>query len=119
MVSLRIDSILCDIQHGLPPENFAAGPTDDPGDDNIAADPDEDLPWPIAAKVQEWWAKHGGALSSGQRYLSGGEISTDNCQRVLATGFQRQRAAAALEWALSAPEAPYVNTHAPGFRQSA
>lgn len=29
---------------GKQPENFEAGPTDDPEDENVAMDPDEDLP---------------------------------------------------------------------------
>ena len=28
------------------PEGFQAGPNDNPDDDNVALDPDEDLPWP-------------------------------------------------------------------------
>ena len=32
---------------GDKPEGFEAGPTEDPEDENVAMDPDENLPWPV------------------------------------------------------------------------
>src|SRR5207245_1295775 len=32
-----------------PPEDFNAGPTEDPKDENVAMDPDDNLPWPDPA----------------------------------------------------------------------
>ena len=35
------------------PEGFEAGPTDNPDDENVALDPDENLPWPDPALIQQ------------------------------------------------------------------
>jgi uncharacterized protein (TIGR02270 family) len=99
------------------PEAFEAGPTENPEDEDVAMDADEDLPWPDPQRIERWWQGHRADFASGQRYLAGQPISDAHCQRVLRTGFQRQRIAAALELALLRPEAPLFETRAPGFRQ--
>lgn len=99
------------------PEDFEAGPTEDPEDENVALDPDEDLPWPDQALIQKWWDDHGRDYQVGRRYLCGQPISQENCRRVLKEGFQRQRIAAALELALMNPDEPLFEWRAPGFRQ--
>ena len=99
------------------PEGFEAGPTENPEDEDVALDPDEDLPWPDPALVQQWWNGNKGRFRSGQRYLLGEPVSVAQCNTVLRTGFQRQRIAAALELALLQPQQPLFETRAPGFRQ--
>jgi uncharacterized protein (TIGR02270 family) len=47
------------------PESFAAGPTDEPGDENIATDVDENLPWPGPGRVGARWRKSRDALRRG------------------------------------------------------
>jgi len=75
-----------------PPE-FEPGPNDDLEDPDVALDPDEDLPWPDPDAI----AKRLSAveLLSGNRHLAGQPLCA--VRSVLATGFQRQRLAAALE----------------------
>ncbi|WP_215907711.1 TIGR02270 family protein [Geomesophilobacter sediminis] len=102
---------------GLPPEGFAAGPTDDPQDSNVELDPDEDLPWPEPFFVGVWWRNHRRNYQNGVRYLLGKPIVPDQLRRVLLVGGQRQRAAAALELALMEPGRPLFNVRAPAFRQ--
>jgi len=99
------------------PEGFEAGPTENPEDEDVDLDPDEDLPWPEQALVQQWWSDNKGRFQSGQRYLLGEPVSIVQCNTVLQTGFQRQRIAAALELALLQPDQPLFETRAPGFRQ--
>ena len=99
------------------PEDFEAGPTEDPEDENVDLDPDEDLPWPDQALIQQWWDDHGRNYQPGQRYLCGQPISEANCRRVLIEGFQRQRISAAYELALMNPDEPLFEWRAPGFRQ--
>ena len=99
------------------PEGFAAGPTEDPEDENVEMDSDEDLPWPDPNLIQGWWEKNKNHFQAGTRYLVGKPISIEHCLQVLRTGYQRQRRAAALELALLQPEEPLFNTSAPGFRQ--
>ena len=100
-----------------PPEDFNAGPTEDPADDNVEMDPDENLPWPDPALVQQWWDANRGRFQNGTRYLLGNPITDDWLRIVLRDGRQRQRAAAALEIALRNPGQPLFNVKAPGFRQ--
>ena len=99
------------------PEGFEGGPNDDPKDENIAPDPDEDLPWPHPARLRVWWDGQKSRFASGRRYLAGKEISAASAQEVLRSGRQRQRAAAALELAIHRPGTPLVEVRAPGFRQ--
>ncbi len=99
------------------PEDFAAGPTEDPADEDVALDPDEDLPWPDASLVSAWWAEHAGSFRAGTRYLVGAPLSADHAAHVLRTGLQRHRSAAALTLALSSPDSPLFETRAPATRQ--
>ncbi len=100
-----------------PPEDFNAGPTEDPKDENVEMDPDDNLPWPEPALVQKWWEKNRGQFQNGTRYLLGKPMTTDWLKTVLRDGRQRQRAAAALELAIRNPGQPLFNVKAPGFRQ--
>jgi len=54
-----------------PPQDFNAGPTEDPKDENIEMDPDDNLPWPEPALVQKWWDKNRSQFQNGTRYLLG------------------------------------------------
>jgi len=99
------------------PEGYQAGPTEDPGDENVGLDVDEDLPWPNPAVVNQWWSDNAHRFTAGERYLCGERISTQQCQFVLNSGFQRQRQAAALELALMEPNTALYEIRAPGFRQ--
>jgi uncharacterized protein (TIGR02270 family) len=99
------------------PEGFEAGPTENPEDEDIAMDPDEDLPWPDPERVQAWWAANQARFQSGRRYLVGSPVGDAHCRRVLISGMQRQRKAAALELALMSPGTVLFETRAPGFRQ--
>lgn len=97
------------------PIGFAAGPTEDPEDENVAMDPDEDLPWPKPEAIHTWWKQHQGQFRPGTRYLLGKPISTDWLQNVLRNGRQRQRAAAALELALQQPGSPCLRAAPQAF----
>jgi uncharacterized protein (TIGR02270 family) len=102
---------------GKSPEGFESGPTENPEDENVAMDPDGDLPWPDPQRTHKWWEANTGRFTPGQRYLVGKPVSAEHCQHVLREGYQRQRSAAALELALMDPAAPLFETRAPGFRQ--
>lgn len=99
------------------PAGFQAGPTENPQDDDVAMDPDEDLPWPEPSLIQAWWEKNNTRFRVGTRYLAGKPITVEHCQQVLNTGLQRQRCAAALELAIRQPDTPLFNTSAAGNRQ--
>ena len=99
------------------PEDFEAGPTESPEDEDVEMDSDEDLPWPDAQLIADWWAKNKAAFRNGTRYLLGQPISPEHLHKVLRTGFQRQRAAAALELAILQPGQPLFEVRAPGSRQ--
>jgi uncharacterized protein (TIGR02270 family) len=99
------------------PEGFEAGPNDDPADENVEMDPDENLPWPDVAKVKDWWMRHRHEFEPGVRYLCGRPMTEDWLEHVLRYGYQRQRAAAALELAIRRPGTPLFNVKAPGYRQ--
>jgi uncharacterized protein (TIGR02270 family) len=96
------------------PEDFQAGPTEDPADENVAMDQDENLPWPDLKLVEKWWAANSSRFTSGRRYLCGHEISRASLVQVLREGYQRQRAAAALELALLEPARPIFEVRARG-----
>ena len=99
------------------PVGFEAGPTDDPEDDNVAMDPDEDLPWPDPKLFKEWWQLHGDQFSDEERLFLGKSISGRHLQKVLRSGSQRQRAVAAVQLSLLSPGLPLFEIRASGFRQ--
>jgi uncharacterized protein (TIGR02270 family) len=99
------------------PEGFEAGPTESPEDEDVDMDPDEDLPWPEPELIADWWQKNKSSFQNGRRYLCGKPISEEQCQHVLRYGFQRQRAAAAIELAMLNPGQPLFEVRAPGFQQ--
>jgi uncharacterized protein (TIGR02270 family) len=90
---------------------------ENPEDEDIALDPDEDLPWPAPDLIEAWWSENKGRFQAGTRYLAGQPVTAAHCRQVLATGFQRQRNAAALELALLEPGKPLFETRAQGIRQ--
>jgi uncharacterized protein (TIGR02270 family) len=99
------------------PKGFVAGPTEDPKDENVAMDPDENLPWPNRERLLAWWQSHRNRFEPGVRYLCGRPVGSDSLQEVLRGGRQRQRAAAALELAIRQPGRPLFEVRAPGRRQ--
>lgn len=101
------------------PEDIAAGPTDDPEDEDVAMDPDEELPWPDPAPIGDWWNQNKSEFRAGKRCLIGKPQAEEWLHQVLRTGHQRQRAAAALELAILQPGKPLFEVRAPGFRQQA
>jgi uncharacterized protein (TIGR02270 family) len=103
---------------GAPPEGFSAGPTDDPEDEDVAMDPDAYLPWPDVPALRRRFDERPRALakSEGIRCLLGEPIAPPWSTRVLSSGTQRQRAAAAIELVMSGSR-PLFEVRAPGFRQ--
>ena len=99
------------------PDGFEAGPTERAEDEDVAMDPDEDLPWPDPAATAAWWSEHHDRYPAGQRLLCGRPVSPGVCVEVLQQGYQRQRRAAALELALSSPDRALFNTSAPAWKQ--
>ncbi|MCC6559271.1 MAG: TIGR02270 family protein, partial [Polyangiaceae bacterium] len=102
---------------GQAPEGFASGPTDDPGDPDVAPDPDARLPWPDVAAVRAWWARRSVGLAPGARLLLGEPIDLERLWRVLRAGSQPARAAAAIEMGSLRRGWPLFEVRAPGFRQ--
>jgi len=112
-----------DIAHdnleGQKPEGFESGPTEDPADEDVAMDPDENLPWPDPQRVQKWWSERRGNFAKDTRHLLGRPITAESLQIALRQGYQRLRHAAAIELALLQPGKPLFEVRAPGPRQQA
>jgi uncharacterized protein (TIGR02270 family) len=102
---------------GKRPKGFAAGPTDDPEDDDVAMDADDSLAWPDVAAVQRWWGKKGSAFRSEQRYLLGRPIESTGLEEVLRGGNQHARAAAAEELCLAGKHKALFEVREQGERQ--
>ena len=109
--------ITYDKLEGEKPDGFEAGPNDDPSDENVEMDPDENLPWPDPSRVLSWWTRHKSSYSKDVRHILGKPIGKESLRDALMKGYQRQRAAAALELAIVNPGRPLFETRAPGFRQ--
>jgi uncharacterized protein (TIGR02270 family) len=102
---------------GEKPEGFEGGPNENPEAEIVAMDRDRDLAWPDPALVQKWWQARQGKFTKGTRYLLGQPTTEENARLALKNGYQRQRAAAALELAILRPGRPLFEIRAPGFRQ--
>lgn len=96
------------------PEGVESGPNENPEDEDVALDPDEDLPWPAPELIARWWQAHAARFADPQRYLCGQPVTEAHCRDVLSTGFQRQRRAAALELALMRADRPLFECRAAG-----
>lgn len=111
-----LDLALLDLECD-PPDGLVSGPNDDPGDDDVAMDEDDSLPWPDAVKIGAWWQAEGHRFPAGRRFFMGEPPGEAACLRVLREGTQRQRAAAALHLCLLRPGTPLFSTAAPAWRQ--
>jgi uncharacterized protein (TIGR02270 family) len=100
-----------------PPQDFAAGPSDDPEDADVALDEDESLPWPEQGLVQRWWHSRAETMPAGRRLFLGRAPSLDGAVHALSEGFQRQRLLAAQWCCLLAPGTKLFATAAPAWRQ--
>ncbi|AUX43471.1 hypothetical protein SOCE26_049200 [Sorangium cellulosum] len=104
---------------GKAPEGFSAGPSEDPGDDNVAMDPDEHLPWPdVGALTARCQAAIAG-MPRGVRHLGGRPMTADVLREVVREGTQPRRAGAAEELAVRTRKGPVFEVRAPGARQRA
>lgn len=101
-----------------PPDDEGPGSSADPEDERVAMDEDEGLPWPDPQRVLVWWHDNGHRFAAGQRLFMGEAPHAAHCMRVLRTGRQRQRAAAAAYLCLLQPGTPLFPTHAPAWRQA-
>lgn len=79
---------------------------DDPNTPVPAPDEDEHLAWPNSEKITMFWHTVKHRFEPGQRYLLGRPVSMEHARWVYQNGYQRQRRAAALEWALLEPMRP-------------
>ena len=93
------------------------GPNDDPGDENVAMDEDDSLPWPNQEKIAAWWQANGHRFPPGARHFMGAPVTREHCIEVLKNGYQRQRILAAHYLCLLEPGTPLFNTSAPAWRQ--
>ena len=98
-------------------EAAETGPTEDPADEQVAMDRDLNLPWPDPVLIKKWWEARKGGYAKDTRYLLGKPITRESLREALKTGYQRQRAAAALELAILNPGKPLFEVRAPGFVQ--
>jgi uncharacterized protein (TIGR02270 family) len=90
------------------PDDPEPVPNDDPRDPRVSLDPDGSLDWPNPAKLRKWWSANQSRFPKGQRLLCGKPITPANLELVLKSGYQRHRAAAALELAILRPREPMV-----------
>jgi uncharacterized protein (TIGR02270 family) len=105
---LGIDLRAAKLTAPAPPN--APGPNDDPDDPRVEPHPDHPLPWPEPEAVHKIvGAQH---FPSGLRLLAGKPIEPDWLTKVLATGLQAHRAAAAAELVLLQPGTPLAEIRA-------
>jgi uncharacterized protein (TIGR02270 family) len=102
-----------------PPPDLEVGPSDDPEDEDVAMDPDEDLPFPDVDGLAALWQKSRSALTPGARHLLGKPMSPASLAEVMRTGRQPARAGAALELSLRQPGHALFEVRAPANVQQA
>jgi len=88
-----------------------------PASNKSPDDPERGLPWPDMDAINAWWQTHHAKYPAETRCLLGHPITPDHCLHVLVNGYQRQRAAAALELALIQTGMPLFAVHAPAAEQ--
>lgn len=93
----------------LKEQDLAADPPEDESaeaSDNPHRQADANLPWPAVEAIKDWWSAHQRSFTPGQRHLAGHPIRGATVLEVLRHGTQRQRRAAAIEWARLNEAAP-------------
>ncbi|WP_437533516.1 TIGR02270 family protein [Sorangium sp. So ce726] len=99
------------------PDGLRAGPTDDPDDEDVAADADEDLAFPDVAGVAAWWRRRAAEYRPGTRYLLGRAMTREGLEKALRGGNQLARGAAAVELSLRERGRRVFEVRGPGFAQ--
>lgn len=89
----------------------------EPQDDQMAVDPDDDLPWPSVDAVQGWWALKSPSVPTRTRLLWGSVPSVEGCKNLLRNGTQPSRCLAALHLKCLLRAQVLFNWAAPGRRQ--
>ncbi len=97
------------------PEAPVVQDSDDDDDEELGED--EGLVLPDPEKMSRWFEANKGQFQPGQRYLCGQPVSPEHATRVLLTGQQRQRRAAAIELVLAQPGTTLFETRARGSQQ--
>ena len=88
------------------PESVETTPNDDLADGDVSMALDDDLPWPDADRLRDWWCEHQRQFDPRVRYLCGRPKEPGSLLEILGNGCQPVRAAAAQELALLAPAEP-------------
>jgi uncharacterized protein (TIGR02270 family) len=91
------------------PENVGASADDDNEDEDVSASEDDNLPWPDVARLRSIWKEKGDYFRKGQRYFMKMPITAENLQKQIVVAGQRRRKLAAMELALTAADAPFLN----------
>lgn len=86
-------------------------------DEQLEINPHDDLAWPNAQAVQDWWALKSPGVPTRTRLLSGCEPSVEGCKSLLRSGKQPGRCLAALHLQRLLPAVVAFNCAAPGRRQ--
>jgi len=100
------------------PEVPVVQETGDEDEDDEELGEDEGLVLPDPEKMSHWFEANKGQFKAGLRYLCGQPVSPEHCSRVLLTGQQRQRRAAAIELVLAKPGSTLFETRARGSQQA-
>ena len=113
IASLLAIDLAAEDAEAVAPVDVVEGPSDDADDDDVALDPDRELVWPDAARLTTLCHERSSALAAGVRYLFGQPATPAHAEEVYRRGSQWLRREAALELALSSPDAPLLNPSAP------
>jgi uncharacterized protein (TIGR02270 family) len=92
-------------------------PNQQESEESLGDEVNADLVRPDAVKVRKWWDENRHTFAPRVRYLAGVPVRPSELMNILRAGDQRQREAAALEYALLHPDAPMINVMAPAHRQ--
>lgn len=101
------------------PSDYQDTINDNPQDNEVVLQADHFLPWPDLEKVEKWWAQHRSSFQPETRYLAGEKTDLSSLKKILRSGLQRQRFAAALELAFCNGYPVVFNTRAPSKEQFA
>ena len=102
---------------GEKPEGFEAGPTENPEDEDVAMDAGPEPALARSGAGPEVVERPPGEFRQRNALLAGPADHAGILRQALKTGYQRQRAAAAMELAILKPGRPLFEVRAPGFRQ--
>ncbi|MCC8392304.1 hypothetical protein LJ656_06850 [Paraburkholderia sp. MMS20-SJTR3] len=89
-ITTRLNLTYLDLERRQP-ESVDFRPSGNHEDNDVAMDPNDDLPWTGSHKIAAWWAANSHRFHAGTRSSTGAPVTRELCSHVLKSEYRRRR----------------------------